>query len=172
MDTTRSRTMSLFPPWSLTQSVPIHHALPPPCFPPLQVALARCSNLCCRCLTPLWSRMEAEEKPASHWRGLGSASLSRYSAASSPAVCAATCGHCRRTESSEELQQTRRHLGGCPGSPGIWTARTVCLLHMWPTARSYTRTPLGMTTRNFWDTSGESTCTPSSTNGFSSWLTS
>lgn len=170
-DTTRTMTMS-FPSWSLTQAVPIHQALPPPFVPPLQVALARYSNLCCWCLTPLWSRMEAEEKSASHWRGRGSALLSRYSAASLPAVCATTCGHCRRTESSEELQQTRRHLEGCPGSPGIWIARTVCLLHMWLTARSYTRSPLWMTTRNFWDTSGESTCTPSSMNGFSSWLTS
>lgn len=167
MDTTRTRTMS-FPSWSLTQAVPIPPRLPPPFVPPLQVALARYSN-------PVLS--VSDPAVVSHGgRGEISVTLTRsgkrYSAASLPAVCATTCGHCRRTESSEELQQTRRHLEGCPGSPGIWIARTVCLLHMWPTARSYTRSPLWMTTRNFWDTSGESTCTPSSMNGFSSWLTS
>lgn len=89
MDTTRTRTMS-FPSWSLTQAVPIPPRLPPPFVPPLQVALARYSNLCCRCLTPLWSRMEAEEKSASHWRGRGSATVPRpcRQSAQQPAVTA------------------------------------------------------------------------------------
>lgn len=69
------------------------------------------------------------------------------------------------------IQQTRKQLEGCLGSLGIWIAKSVCPLHMWPTARSYICTPLWMRTMNFWDTSGESICIPSSMNGFLLWLT-
>ena len=76
------------------------------------------------------------------------------------------CGgvhHGRRTDTS----------GTCLASLGTWTARIVYLLHMWPIpARSCTCAhPPWMRTTNFSDTSGESTYTPSSTSGFSSWLT-
>lgn len=65
-----------------------------------------------------------------------------------------------------------QQLGGCLGQLGIWIARSVCLRHKWPTARSHNRTPWWTMTMNFWDTSGRSTYTPSSMNGSSSWLTS
>lgn len=71
------------------------------------------------------------------------------------------------------IQPALQHLRGCLGSPAIWIATSVCLMpHMWPTARSCAGTPPWTKTTNFSGTSGPSTCTRSSMNGFSSWLTS
>lgn len=64
-----------------------------------------------------------------------------------------------------------KHLEACLASLGTWTARSAYLLDIYPTARSYMCIPPWMTTRNFWDTFGESIYTPSSMNGFSLWLT-
>lgn len=70
------------------------------------------------------------------------------------------------------IQPALQHLRGCLESPAIWIATSVCLPHMWPTARSCAGTPPWTKTTNCSGTSGPSTCTRSSMNGFSSWLTS
>lgn len=107
--------------------------------------------------------METEDKSASHWQVCCEARCYRTTEA---VYCSTTWDQCRLTAG---IQATHKHLGGCLGSLGIWIARIVYPRHMWPIARSHICT-LWMRT-NFWDTSGESTYTPSSMNGFSLWLT-